>query len=139
MERPPELPAFMGLCLLTMDFFRPAKLRCFARPAISLRRSQFRYLSLQTNAVTIAMWISPNANQVTYTGLLMNRDSGGDAAGFGFGGTTSGGMPRAGLHLELEQRLDVGLQFGALSAARHLELCRPGGPIKCGHHLSVLH
>ncbi|MGA2557807.1 MAG: LamG-like jellyroll fold domain-containing protein, partial [Verrucomicrobiota bacterium] len=54
------------------------------------------YLNLQTNAVTFAMWISPNANEVTYTGLLMNRDSGGDAAGFGFGGTTSGGMPGLG-------------------------------------------
>jgi len=55
------------------------------------------FLDLNTNAVTIAMWINPGATEVTFTGLLMNRSSGGDAAGFGFGGTTnSAGMPALG-------------------------------------------
>ncbi len=43
-------------------------------------------LNLNTNAVTIAMWIKPNGGVPANTGLLMNR-SGGDAEGFGFGGT----------------------------------------------------
>jgi|SRR5665213_1345300 len=44
-------------------------------------------LNLNTNAVTIAMWINPDAQQVNFTGLLFNRTSAGDVAGFGFGGT----------------------------------------------------
>ena len=44
-------------------------------------------LNLNTNAVTIAMWINPSGQSVTFTGLLMNRTSGGDAEGFGFGGS----------------------------------------------------
>jgi len=54
-------------------------------------------LNLNTNAVTIAMWINPGAVS-TFAGLLMNRTAGGDAAGFGFGGTQSAttGMPELG-------------------------------------------
>ena len=44
-------------------------------------------LNLNTNAVTIAMWINPNGGVSTFTGLFMNRTPGGDAEGFGFGGT----------------------------------------------------
>ncbi len=47
-------------------------------------------LNLNTNAVTIAMWINPTAEVSTgFTGLLMTRTSGGDAAGFGFGGSSN--------------------------------------------------
>jgi hypothetical protein len=54
-------------------------------------------LNLNTNAVTIAMWINPGATEVTFTGLLMTRTIGGDAAGFGFGGSTnSAGMAALG-------------------------------------------
>ena len=53
-------------------------------------------LNLNTNAVTITMWINPSAGEATYTGLLMNRTAGGDAAGFGFGGNASGGMAELG-------------------------------------------
>jgi hypothetical protein len=49
-------------------------------------------LNLNTNTVTIAMWINPNNVETAFTGLLMNR-SAGDAAGFGFGGpVNAGGM-----------------------------------------------
>lgn len=41
-------------------------------------------LNLDTNAVTIAMWINPNGPVSSSAGLLMNR-KGGDAAGFCFG------------------------------------------------------
>ena len=45
------------------------------------------FLNLNTNAVTIALWINPAANEAAFTGLFMNRnDNGVDAAGFGFGG-----------------------------------------------------
>ena len=64
-------------------------------------------LNLNTNTVTICMWIYPNYDPVTYTGLLMNRTSGGDAAGFGFGGSHQRPRhARTGLHLEHEQRHD---------------------------------
>jgi hypothetical protein len=43
-------------------------------------------LNLNTNAVTIAMWINPAGGIGTFTGLLMNRTTG-DTEGFGFGGT----------------------------------------------------
>ena len=52
-------------------------------------------LNLNTNAVTITMWINPSAGIGTYTGLFMNRN-GSDAAGFGFGGNSSGGMAELG-------------------------------------------
>jgi hypothetical protein len=52
-------------------------------------------LNLNTNAVTICMWINPSAGAATYTGLFMNRN-GSDTAGFGFGGNTSGGMAELG-------------------------------------------
>jgi hypothetical protein len=48
------------------------------------------HLNLFTNAVTITMWINPNNVESTFTGLLMNRDTSGDAAGLGFGGTQNG-------------------------------------------------
>ena len=58
-------------------------------------------LNLNTNTVTIAMWINPTAGIATYTGLLMNRTSAGDTEGFGFGGSRERrGHGRAGLHLE---------------------------------------
>jgi hypothetical protein len=54
-------------------------------------------LNLETNTVTIAMWINPQENPINYAGLLMNRTAGGDAAGFGFGGNdNSSGMPALG-------------------------------------------
>lgn len=54
------------------------------------------FLNLNTNAVTITMWINPSGSQAVSTGLLMNRN-GGDAAGLCFG-TTAGpsGMPPLG-------------------------------------------
>ena len=45
-------------------------------------------LNLDTNTVTITAWINPSGAIATYTGILMWRGNGGDAAGFGFGGTT---------------------------------------------------
>src|SRR5208282_197762 len=45
-------------------------------------------LNLETNAVTILMWISPASAIGNYMGLLGNRNSSGDAAIFGFGGST---------------------------------------------------
>jgi len=45
-------------------------------------------LNLNTNTVTIAMWINPTNNISTFTGLLMDRTTS-DAAGFGFGGSTN--------------------------------------------------
>lgn len=46
-------------------------------------------LNLDTNAVTIAMWINPSIGGVSpFSGLLFNRN-GNDAAGFGFGGTVN--------------------------------------------------
>lgn len=51
-------------------------------------------LNLNTNAVTITMWINPSANAAQYTGLLFNRPYG---AGLGFGGTlNAAGMPALG-------------------------------------------
>jgi hypothetical protein len=52
-------------------------------------------LNLNTNAVTICMWINPSGNPGTFTGLLFER-GGSETDGFGFGGTTSGGMPALG-------------------------------------------
>ena len=53
-------------------------------------------LNLNTNAVTICMWIKPYANPGTFTGLLFER-GGSETAGFGFGGTSSSsGMPGLG-------------------------------------------
>jgi hypothetical protein len=52
-------------------------------------------LNLNTNSVTITMWIKPVSGIGTYTGLFFNRN-GSDAAGFGFGGNTSGGMAELG-------------------------------------------
>ncbi|MGA2556977.1 MAG: LamG-like jellyroll fold domain-containing protein, partial [Verrucomicrobiota bacterium] len=47
-------------------------------------------LNLNTNTVTISMWIYPSAEISTgYTGLLMNRTSAGDTAGLGFGGSSN--------------------------------------------------
>ena len=43
------------------------------------------FLNLDTNAVTIALWINPGTGQTPGTGLFMNRTIAGDAAGFGFG------------------------------------------------------
>jgi hypothetical protein len=54
-------------------------------------------LNLNTNAVTISMWINPNGGISTFTGLFMNRYAAGNgAAGLGFGGTQSGGMSEIG-------------------------------------------
>ncbi|HXS68515.1 MAG TPA: LamG-like jellyroll fold domain-containing protein, partial [Candidatus Polarisedimenticolia bacterium] len=54
------------------------------------------FLNLNTNAVTITMWINPSGGEAASTGLLMNRN-GGDAAGLCFGTTlNSGGMPALG-------------------------------------------
>jgi len=51
-------------------------------------------LNLNTNTVTITMWIYPAANEPTFSGLFYNRP---DAAGFGFGGTVNGsGMAELG-------------------------------------------
>ena len=52
-------------------------------------------LNLNTNSVTITMWIKPAAGIGANTGLFFNRN-GVDAAGFGFGGNTSGGMAELG-------------------------------------------
>jgi hypothetical protein len=52
-------------------------------------------INLDTNAVTITMWINPSAGEVASTGLLMNRN-GPDGAGFGFGVTTSNSMAELG-------------------------------------------
>ena len=46
-------------------------------------------VNLNTNAVTIAMWINPSGNVNSFAGLFMNR-KGSDAAGFGFGGNANG-------------------------------------------------
>lgn len=57
------------------------------------------FLNLNTNAVTITMWIKPAGNQAVSTGLLMNRNTSGGAAGLEFGpqATVSpGGMPALG-------------------------------------------
>lgn len=54
-------------------------------------------LNLNTNTVTIAMWINPGQAITTFSGLLMNRTAAGGAAGFGFGGATdSTGMAALG-------------------------------------------
>ena len=53
-------------------------------------------LSLNTNAVTIAMWINPSAAETASAGLLMNRN-GNDAAGFGFGTTLNSSTSMAAL------------------------------------------
>ena len=53
-------------------------------------------LNLNTNAVTISIWINPSADIGTFIGLLMFRNATFDAAGLGFGGTTSGGMAALG-------------------------------------------
>lgn len=55
-------------------------------------------LNLGTNTVTIAMWINPSTSgEVNYTGLLFNRTTAGDAAGFGFGANPDAtGMPALG-------------------------------------------
>jgi hypothetical protein len=52
-------------------------------------------LNLDTNAVTITMWINPSAGEVASAGLFFNRN-GPDAAGFGFGTTTSNGTAELG-------------------------------------------
>ena len=65
------------------------------------------YLNLNTNTVTITMWINPAANEGTYTGLLMNRAVSGDAAGFGFGGSTQNGMAALGYTWNNKDRKSV--------------------------------
>ncbi len=47
------------------------------------------FLNLNTNTVTITMWINPSTGEPASTGLLMNRN-GTDTAGFGFGTTING-------------------------------------------------
>jgi hypothetical protein len=47
-------------------------------------------LNLNTNTVTFIAWINPNGPVPSSTGLLFNRGSGGDTAGFGFNGTEDG-------------------------------------------------
>ena len=69
-------------------------LRCFASEINSA--VTVPALNLNTNAVTIAMWINPADVIGTYTGLLMNRNPAGDAEGFGFGGNTSSSMAELG-------------------------------------------
>src|SRR4051812_19760946 len=57
-----------------------------------------RFLNLNTNAVTVTMWINPSGTQVTSAGLLMNRN-GIDAAGLSFGLASTAdafGMPALG-------------------------------------------
>ena len=49
---------------------------------------------ITTNGVTISMWIKPTANPGINTGLFFHRQN--TIEGFGFGGTTSGGMPGLG-------------------------------------------
>jgi hypothetical protein len=52
-------------------------------------------LNLNTNTVTISMWINPSisAPQVTFSGLFFFRNAANtDAAGLGFGGTENAGM-----------------------------------------------
>src|SRR5665213_2342332 len=62
----------------------------------SIKISALSPLNLNTNTVTIAMWIDPYGGQVNYTGLLMNRAAG-DASGFGFGANPdANGMPAMG-------------------------------------------
>jgi hypothetical protein len=46
-------------------------------------------LNVDTNTVTIAAWLNPNANVVTTVGLVFWRNSAGDAAGLDFGGAAS--------------------------------------------------
>jgi hypothetical protein len=54
-------------------------------------------LNLNTNTVTFIAWINPSGPVSSSTGLLFNRTSAGDAAGFGFNGTTDGsGMANLG-------------------------------------------
>ncbi len=54
-------------------------------------------LNLDTNAVTITMWINPAGNVAASAGLLFNRTIGGDAAGFCFGtDLNAGGMAELG-------------------------------------------
>jgi hypothetical protein len=52
-------------------------------------------LNLNTNSLTITMWIKPNSGITPFAGLFFNRN-GNDAAGLGFGGNTSGGMAELG-------------------------------------------
>ncbi len=53
-------------------------------------------LNLDTNAVTITLWIYPNSTEPTFGGLFFNRNNT-DAAGIGFGGTqNASGMAELG-------------------------------------------
>jgi hypothetical protein len=54
-------------------------------------------LNLNTNTVTISMWINPNTVVGTYWGLLMwANTTNGDKAGFGFGSTQSNSVAELG-------------------------------------------
>jgi PKD repeat protein len=53
-------------------------------------------LNLNTNTVTISMWINPNSVVGTYWGLLMWNGTNGDKAGFGFGSNQSNSVAELG-------------------------------------------
>lgn len=80
----PQAPAFPG--------FETNNTAVLTVPGITNSWLTVPPLNLNTNAVTITMWINVNGNVSASAGLLMNR-KGNDAAGFGFGtAANSSGM-----------------------------------------------
>jgi hypothetical protein len=73
----PQPPAFPG--------FATNNTALFTQPQTTNSWVTVPPLNLNTNAVTITMWINPVGNVATSAGLLFNRTSSGDAAGLCFG------------------------------------------------------
>jgi hypothetical protein len=73
----PQPPAFPG--------FATNSGTLYATPQTTNSWVSVPPLNLDTNAVTITMWINPAGNVAASAGLLFNRTSNGDAAGLCFG------------------------------------------------------
>jgi hypothetical protein len=71
-------------------------------------------LNLDTNTVTIAMWINPSTGEGANTGLFMSRNAlDTDAAGLGFGGTVNGsGMAELGYTWNQDSAATYGFNSG---------------------------
>ncbi len=76
----PQSPAFPG--------FEAANSGLFLQNSIGSEYVNVPPLNLNTNTVTISMWINPAGTVAASSGLLFNR-KGGDAAGFCFGETVN--------------------------------------------------
>ncbi|HXT12632.1 MAG TPA: LamG-like jellyroll fold domain-containing protein [Candidatus Angelobacter sp.] len=105
----PQPPTFQGFTN------GQGALQCSAGDATS--PVSIPFLNLNTNAVTMTMWINPAGGETASTGLLMNRN-GGDAAGFCFGTTLNAfGMAELGYTWNTNAQATWGFNSGLYPAS----------------------